>query len=380
MRIAFYAPMKPVDHPVPSGDRRIARLFVDTLTAAGHEVQVASRFRSLDITGDSGRQARIAHIGQRIAERLVRRYKTQPHTSIPQLWFTYHLYHKAPDWIGPRVCRLLDIPYVIAEASFSPSKADGPWCLGATQSACALSRANGVLSLNPRDIECLQPHLAKTARQLLIAPFLKPLPTVPAREDCRRQAVADYGLDSKAAWLICTAMMRTGDKLASYQILADTLPHLADLPWQLLVVGDGEESDRVRNLFSDIEPSRIRYAGRQSQESLSRLLAASDLFIWPAVNEAFGMAILEAQLSGLPVIAGYTDGVAAIVDHGVTGLLCPTGQAGSLANAARQLLTDGTARKRMGHHASEKALRIHSFSSATQRIKAFIAEVVGACH
>ena len=380
MRIAFYAPMKPLDHPVPSGDRRIARLFVDALTAAGHQVQVATRFRSLDITGDSGRQARIAHIGQRIAERLVRRYKTQPHTSIPQLWFTYHLYHKAPDWIGPRVCRLLDIPYVIAEASFSPSKADGPWHLGATQSACALSCANGILSLNPRDVECLQPHLSNTTRQLLIPPFLEPLPTLRDRGDYRRQVAADQDLDPAVPWMICTAMMRSGDKLASYKVLADTLAHLHDLSWQLMVVGDGEESRRVRNLFSDIEPSRIRFAGRHSAESLQELLTASDIFIWPAVNEAFGMAILEAQQSGLPVIAGHSDGVAAIVDHGISGLLCPSGEANSLASAARHLLTDSTARKRMGRHASERALRIHSFSTASRQLKSFIAKVGGACH
>ena len=46
MRIAFYAPLKPPDHPVPSGDRRIARLLLEALRRAGHEVALASRLRS----------------------------------------------------------------------------------------------------------------------------------------------------------------------------------------------------------------------------------------------------------------------------------------------------------------------------------------------
>ena len=36
MRIAFYAPLKPPDHPVPSGDRRMARLLMAALATAGH--------------------------------------------------------------------------------------------------------------------------------------------------------------------------------------------------------------------------------------------------------------------------------------------------------------------------------------------------------
>ena len=37
MRIAFYAPLKPPDHPVPSGDRRMARMLWAALRAGGHE-------------------------------------------------------------------------------------------------------------------------------------------------------------------------------------------------------------------------------------------------------------------------------------------------------------------------------------------------------
>ena len=51
MRVAFYAPMKPPDHPLPSGDRRMARAFMDLLASLGHEVELASRFRSYDRRG-----------------------------------------------------------------------------------------------------------------------------------------------------------------------------------------------------------------------------------------------------------------------------------------------------------------------------------------
>ncbi len=46
MRVTFYAPLKPPDHEVPSGDRRMARLLIQALELAGHEVEVAARLRS----------------------------------------------------------------------------------------------------------------------------------------------------------------------------------------------------------------------------------------------------------------------------------------------------------------------------------------------
>ena len=64
MRVAFYAPLKPADHPVPSGDRQLARALLQALRAGGHETFVASRFRSYDRTGDAARQARLRDAGR----------------------------------------------------------------------------------------------------------------------------------------------------------------------------------------------------------------------------------------------------------------------------------------------------------------------------
>ena len=68
MRIAFYAPLKAPNHPVASGDRTMARSFVQALSHAGHEVSLASRLRTFDAKGDPARQVRLRHLGQKIAE------------------------------------------------------------------------------------------------------------------------------------------------------------------------------------------------------------------------------------------------------------------------------------------------------------------------
>jgi len=120
MRVAFYAPLKPPDHPVASGDRTMARGLIAALKLAGHDVEVASDFRSYD-DGDAERQKQLRDEGRKLAERYVRKGKRS--AVRPDLWFTYHLYHKAPDWVGPVVTKKLGVPYVVAEASYAPKQA-----------------------------------------------------------------------------------------------------------------------------------------------------------------------------------------------------------------------------------------------------------------
>src|SRR5947207_9607245 len=163
MRIAFYAPLKPPGHPTPSGDRRLARLFLEALRRAGHRPFVASRLRSFDGDSDARHQARVAAVGRRSAERLRRRWRQTPETA-PQLWFTYHLYYKAPDWLGPEVSAALGIPYVVAEASHAAKRAGGPWALGHRAVERAIRRADAVIGLNSADHEGVLPLLASAER------------------------------------------------------------------------------------------------------------------------------------------------------------------------------------------------------------------------
>ena len=61
--------------------------------------------------------------------------------------------------------------------------------------------------------------------------------------------------------------------------------------------------------------------------------------VWPAVNEAYGIALLEAQAAGLPVAAGRTGGVPDVVRDGRTGALCPVGEPVAFAETVARLLS-----------------------------------------
>src|SRR5258707_5015676 len=169
MPIAFYAPPNPPDQKPPAGDRRVARLLLAALRGAGHRPFLASRLRSFDPTGNN--QARLAARGQRAAERLIAQWRAQPETA-PRLWFTYHLYYKAPDWIGPAISAALGIPYVVAEASFAQKRSGGPWDIGHRAVEAALRQADQVIGLNTADRDGVLPLLAQPDRLVAVPPFL----------------------------------------------------------------------------------------------------------------------------------------------------------------------------------------------------------------
>ena len=375
MRVAFYAPLKPPDHGVPSGDRRMARLLIQALELAGHQVEVAARLRSWHGVPDAARQARIAALGEALAERLLRRYRSRPAAARPRAWLTYHLYYKAPDWIGPRVAEALGIPYLLAEASLAGKRANGLWAMGHAATQAALDRAAAVISLNPDDVE----GLPDPGRVRPLAPFLDPAPfqAAAAKRSTLRAALAEtHGLNPAQPWLLAVAMMRPGDKLASYRLLAEALQGLRGSAWQLLVAGDGPARAEVEAALGAVPPDRVRWLGEVTAEALPALYAACDLLVWPAIHEAYGMALLEAQAAGLPVVAGRGAGVAQLVVDGQTGRLTEAGDAAAFAQAVAGLLAAPGTRARMAAAAQARVAAEHGLSAAAARLDAVLREAV----
>ena len=359
MRIAFYAPLKPPDHPIPSGDRRVAQLLLAALRLAGHEPVLVSRFRSYDASGDTLRQARRAVLAERIVNRLLHHCREFREHS-PELWFSYHVYHKAPDWLGPAVTCALGIPYVIAEASMTPIQRCGPWARGHRAAENAIKRADAVIGLNGEDRECVLPLLREPWRWFALKPF------VDARTYRRKAKTEEH-----PARLITVAMMRHGDKLVSYRLLADSLSRLLDLPWSLEVVGDGPARHDVENALAPLN-ERVSWMGSLDQDAIADRLALADVFVWPAFNEAFGMALLEAQASGLAVVAGASGGVAEIIEPEVTGLLVAPGDARAFAAAVRSVILNYEHRQTLTEAAQRRILLEHDLPVATRRLAAVI--------
>ncbi|MBF9232003.1 glycosyltransferase family 4 protein [Microvirga sp. BT350] len=347
----------------------MARLLMKALDQAGFPPVLSSDLRTLDKAGDPAAQERIREQSLEIASGLITRYRDLPKDRRPRLWFTYHVYYKAPDWIGPRVADALHIPYVIAEGSRAAKRADGPWSFAHQGAEAALDRADAIFVMTALDREALD--AARPSHQALfdLPPFLDArewpqVPTQPPRNHAEPR-------------LLAVAMMREGDKLASYRTLAASLENLRLQPWTLDIVGDGAAQGEVTRLFAPFG-QRVRFHGQvESKARLRELYEQADLFVWPAVNEAYGMVLLEAQLFGCPVVAGAYGGVASVVEDGETGLLTtPPGDANAFSDAVRTLLLDHDRRRRLGSAARRFVVEERSLEQASVRLRTALVSIL----
>lgn len=369
MRAAFYAPMKPPDHAIPSGDRSIARLFLAALDHAGYETVIASTLRTW--CRDAADLADRQQVAEAEATRLVAAWRNDP----PDIWLTYHVYYKAPDWIGPTVCRALGIPYVIAEASYAPKRAKGPWALGHEATGTAIQAADLVLSPTKLDMNCIAPLLQAPQRNVFFPPFLDHTRFAEAtaqRDTHRATLAAQYDLNADLPWLLTVAMMRDDAKRQSYAVIAEILAALDRSDFCYLIVGDGPAAADIKEALKPWA-DRVRFVGAVTPDALPPFYAAADLYLWPAVEEAFGMAFLEAQAAGCPVVAGNERGVPDVVQDGTTGLLGPPRAARALAIMVAQLLGDAALRATMSQHAAAFVAQDRSLVGAAKRLGALLA-------
>ncbi|MEP1775666.1 MAG: glycosyltransferase family 4 protein [Nitratireductor sp.] len=357
-KIAFYAPLKSPDHPIPSGDREIARAMMKALRLAGYQVALATETISYQKRPSPAlfHERRAACEAER--DRLIAMWSEKPATA-PDLWFTYHPYCKAPDWIGPAVAQAFDIPYVTAEACRTRQATDADWAEARAAAQAAVAGAAANFCLKPSDRAYLESFLADPGTIVPLPPFIDtaaPAPRVPP----------SLPIDNGAPLLLAVGMMRPGAKMASYRALATILSGLAARRWTLVVVGDGPGRAEVEAMFSTLPPGRVFFAGALPKPEVAAWMGAADIFVWPGLGEAFGMSYLEAQALALPVAAYATAGVPVVVTP-ASGLLAPEGDVEAFrANLARLIETPAL-RQAIGaagrtnvadHHSIEAAARL----------------------
>ena len=102
---------------------------------------------------------------------------------------------------------------------------------------------------------------------------------------------------------------------------------------RLLLIGDGPVRPQIEQMASAYSLANdVIFAGEQQDPV--RWLSVADLFLLPSAQESFGLAALEAMACEVPVIASNAGGLPEIVEHGVTGFVCPIDAAGQMAQHA----------------------------------------------
>ena len=127
--------------------------------------------------------------------------------------------------------------------------------------------------------------------------------------------------------------------------LLDALAQLTANSFHLYIVGGSDRTLQdqvaVRGLTS-----HVTWTGFIGDRAA--IYAGLDIVVAPAVDEGFGMTVVEAGAFGLPVIAARSGAFPELIRHGETGLLVEPGDAGSMARALQRLIGDAALCDRMG--------------------------------
>jgi len=149
----------------------------------------------------------------------------------------------------------------------------------------------------------------------------------------------------------------------------DTIEVLRRLPPELdaklALVGDGPDLSLVRDAARRHGVcDQVRFLGEI--DDVEEIVAAADVAFFPSESESFGLAPLEAQACGVPVVASRVGGLPEVVVHGETGLLEEVGDVDAMAAAVKSLLTDEKRAKAMGEAAERRVAELFSLDRSLQ--------------
>jgi glycosyltransferase involved in cell wall biosynthesis len=149
-------------------------------------------------------------------------------------------------------------------------------------------------------------------------------------------------------------------RLVRHKGWPELLAAMARVPATLWVVGERLPSDHGEDLSAAFDRARQSLGPRLRmlgyRHDVARLLAAADVFCLPSHFEGLPMSVIEAMLTGLPVVATDIPGPREQLVDGETGLLVPPMQAAPLADALARLAGDAALRQSMGESGRRRAL------------------------
>lgn len=122
--------------------------------------------------------------------------------------------------------------------------------------------------------------------------------------------------------------------------LVEVLEQVADLDWEMNMLGDGPLMEAVRVRIQDMQlAERVRLHGWVTPETVEDVMSQSDLLLLPSLSEGMPVVGVRALGHGLAILGSDIGGILDVVRHGRNGLLCPVNDMEAFVQALREMLT-----------------------------------------
>ena len=193
----------------------------------------------------------------------------------------------------------------------------------------------------------------------------------PGREPCHRSKLAPGGEKIVMHVSNFRSVKRVEDVVEIFSRIR------AALPARLVMVGDGPDRPRAAQRAEELGVGDdVLFLGKHL--SVEELLSCADLFLLPSETESFGLAALEANACGAPVVASNAGGLPEVVVDGETGFLFPVGAVEAMADAAVSILSDEALHGRLSEAGVQLAPRRYASDAVVPRYEALYERVIAA--
>jgi len=158
------------------------------------------------------------------------------------------------------------------------------------------------------------------------------------------------------------------------QAMAEVVKEFPDA--RLFIFGQGKIKYELVRLVEKLKISeKIFFLPAVS--NTAEVLQEIDIFVMPSIQEGLGLSILEAQASGLPVVASNVGGIPTIVKHDVSGLLFNPKDPAALSGAILRLMEDRKLAIRLGAKGRKDVEQLFNLQIMTRKVEQVYKEVIG---
>ena len=125
---------------------------------------------------------------------------------------------------------------------------------------------------------------------------------------------------------------------------------------RLLIVGDGEDKKKLTEFVEKSDLKKyVHFAGKIENEKIPAYMAKSDVFVLPSLSEGFGIVVIEAMASGLPIIATNVGGLPDIIKDGENGFLIQPKRPEEIAKKINIIFKNDKLREKIRKNNKEKS-------------------------